>query len=76
MSNLHGHKLPHATLPGGGHHDSQVLVAVAMIAIAAAFVLSVAVAVSSITRGLKTVTSNMPPAATSAPVTTGSGNHS
>jgi len=52
------------------------MVAVAMIAIALAFVLSVAVAVSSITHGVMTAASGLPPPTLSAPETTGSGNRS
>jgi len=78
MSNLHHEgwhreRLPNAVFPHAPHHESRVMVAVAMAAIAVAFVLSVAAALSSITHGVMTA-SGLPPPSMSAPETTGSGN--
>jgi hypothetical protein len=76
MSDLHPERLSNAMFPATRHHESRAMVAVAMTAIAVAFVLSVAVAVSSITHGVKTVASGLPPPTMSAPETTGSGDRS
>ena len=75
-ADLHRERLPNAIFPATPHHESRVMVAVAMTAIAVAFVLSVAVAVSSITHGVKTAASGLPPPTMSAPETTGSGDRS
>lgn len=81
MSNLHHQgfhqeRLPNAVFPPVPHHESRVMVAVAMAAIAVAFVLSVAAALSSITHSVLTAASGLPPPAMSAPETTGSGDRS
>jgi len=81
MSNLHHQgfhreRLPNAVFPPTPHHESRVMVAVAMAAIAVAFVLSVAAALSSITHSVITAASGLPPPTMSAPETTGSGNRS
>lgn len=64
MSGLHRPRL---------HHEPRVMVAIAMAAIAAVFVFSVAVSVSSITHGVMTAASGLPPPAINTPETTGSG---
>ena len=73
---LHRERLPNAVFPPTPHHESRVMVAVAMAAIAVAFVLSVAGALSSITHSVVTAASGLPPPTMSAPETTGSGDRS
>jgi len=72
-ADLHQEKLPILAAPP---HESRIMVAVAMTAIALAFVLSLAVAVSSITHGVMTAASGLPPPALTAPETTGTGDRS
>jgi hypothetical protein len=68
MSDLH-QKL--RIVPAGGHHhDSRIMIAIAVMAIAAAFLLSVAIAVISITQGVKTAASGKLPTITIAPIST------